>query len=272
VAAARQAGARVRLSVHDYYAICPRVNFVAPNGRYCGEPTEPADCNRCLAQDGLATSVGPIDEWRRRSMKLLSVCHQVVAPSEDVASRLRRFSDGLQVDVTPHDEPEVHVRLPDPPAPGQTVRVLAIGAISRIKGYDVLMGLAEVAQQRVLPLQVSLLGYSMDDPRLAMAGVSLLGRYFDNELQDKIAEHDPHVILIPSIWPETYCYVLSTALASGRPVAVFDIGAQATRSREHGPHHLVAPLSLVDTPSALADLLLEHVHAPTRGGELRVAA
>ncbi len=272
VAAARQVGARLRLSVHDYYAICPRVNFVSPAGRYCGEPSDPADCDRCLAQDGLGETVGPIEAWRRKSFKLLNACHEVVAPSHDVADRLRRYQGSLEVGVEPHDVVGTSRLRLRPPAPGEALRVLAIGAISRIKGYEVLLGLADTAQQRALPLRVSLLGYSMDDPRLAQAGVALLGRYFDNELQDKIAAHDPHVILVPSIWPETYCYVLSSALSSGRPVAVFDIGAQADRARQHGPHHLVMPLSMAEEPASLADRLLAHVHAPDTDGELRVAA
>jgi hypothetical protein len=45
---------------------------------------------------------------------------------------------------------------------------------------------------------------------------------------------DPDLILIPSIWPETYCYTLSHALASGRPVAGFDLGAVGTRLRDAG--------------------------------------
>jgi GT2 family glycosyltransferase len=273
IAAARQIGAKLRLSVHDYYAVCPRVNFVAPNGRYCGEPSDGADCDRCLAQDGLAETTGPIEAWRRRSLKLFDSCHQVVAPSGDVARRLRHYAPGLEVGVEPHDEPRpIGHRAMPVPGPAEPLRVLAIGAISRIKGYDVLQGLAAAAQQGGLPLRLALLGYSMDDPRLATVGVGLLGRYFDNELQDKIAAHDPHVILVPSIWPETFCYVLSSALASGRRVAVFDIGAQAERARAHSPDHLVFPLELADDPSRLAERLLTLARAPGTGGELRVAA
>ena len=76
-------------------------------------------------------------------------------------------------------------------------------------------------------------------------------------LADKIAAHDPHLILVPSIWPETYCYVLSGALASGRAVAVFDLGAQAARTRAAGAGHLVLPLALSTAPLALAQALLD---------------
>ena len=44
----------------------------------------------------------------------------------------------------------------------------------------------------------------------------MLGRYFDNELAQKIIDHDPHIILVPSIWPETYCYVKCPRTQEGR--------------------------------------------------------
>jgi hypothetical protein len=84
-----------------------------------------------------------------------------------------------------------------------------------------------------------------------------MGRYFDNELPERIAQCDPHIILVPSIWPETYCYVLSGALRSGRRIAVFDLGAQADRTRRHDPQHLLLPLSLIDQPQALVETLLQ---------------
>ena len=142
------------------------------------------------------------------------------------------------------------------------MRVLVVGAISRIKGFDVVRGIAQVARAASLPLEVALLGYSMDDPQLRESGVNMLGRYFDNELAQKIEDHDPHIIFVPSIWPETYCYVLSGALHSGRRIAVFDLGAQAERTREHHPEHLVLPLALADRPEELARVLVQGGQPP----------
>lgn len=259
IAVARRMGIAIRLAVHDYYAICPRVNLVTPDGRYCGEPSV-AECNRCLAQDRMVEQTGPIEAWRAESLQLLAAASQVVVPSGDVARRLAQMAPQLQVTVEPHEDDPQPRELPLPTrAPDEPVRVLVIGAISRIKGYDVVHGLARCAREQRLPLSVALLGYSMDDPRLAEQGVTLLGRYFDNELLERIAAADPHIVLIPSIWPETYCYVLSGALRSGRRIAVFDLGAQAERARAHDPHHLTLPLALADRPQELAVQLLDAV-------------
>jgi GT2 family glycosyltransferase len=265
VEASRRLGIALRISVHDYYAVCPRVNFVAPDGHYCGEPEDPHACDRCLARDAMGLEVGPIIEWRRRSLRMLEAAQQVVVPSADVARRLARLGPQLRVQVEPHEEPPPARAISSPLArQGQNLRVLTIGAISRIKGYEVLLGLAEVVHLQAAPVDLALLGYSTDDTRLAANGVDMLGRYFDNELQDKIAAYDPHVILVPSIWPETYCYVLSGALASGRRVAVFDLGAQAERALAHDPGHLLLPLELADRPGELLDALLAAARAADR--------
>ena len=267
--AAQRLGLAIRLAVHDYYAVCPRVNLVTAEGRYCGEPTAD-DCNRCLAQDKMIEQTGPIESWRAQSLQLLAAAQQVIVPSADVARRLSQMAPQLQVTIEPHeDDPPPRQLPPLRLGAGEALRVLVIGAISRIKGYDVVLGLAQSVRSRALPLKVSLLGYSMDDPRLADQGVTLLGRYFDNELLEKISAADPHVVLIPSIWPETYCYVLSGALHSGRRIAVFNIGAQAERTRVHDPAHLLLPLELADRPDELADRLLAATEPPQA---LRVAA
>lgn len=250
-------GLRLRMAVHDYYLLCPRVNLVNQAGRFCGQPSED-DCGRCLAGDAELQALGPIRAWRAQSRALLAAAHSVVAPSADVARRLAHWGLCETVEVQPHEEP--------PPAgprrraevvDGRSVRVLVIGAINQVKGFEVLVGLAQASRDRALPLTLGLLGYSSDDARLAALGVQLQGRYFDHELPQKIDAFAPDLILIPSIWPETYCYVLTAALASGRRVAVFDLGAQADRTRAHSMEHLILPLALADRPEALAHALIQ---------------
>lgn len=256
VAAAGRRGIDLKLAVHDYYTVCPRVNLVHAEGHYCGEPAE-AECNHCLAADGTLGRTGTIESWREASRGLLRAAAQVIVPSADVARRLAALAPGVEVQIEPHepDPPSMLHRHWSPPAT-RPLKVLVVGAINRIKGYDVLLGLARQVREASLPIEVALLGYSSDDGALAMAGVRLLGRYFDHEILQRIEEQDPDLVMVPSIWPETYCYVLSSAFASGRRIVVFDLGAQADRCREHDPRHLVLPLALAQDPAGLATALL----------------
>jgi len=142
--------------------------------------------------------------------------------------------------------------------------VLVIGAINHVKGFEVLAGMAQVTGQLRLPLTLGLLGYSSDDARLAALGVQLQGRYFDHELSEKIDGFAPDLILIPSIGPETYCYVLTAALASGRRVAVFDLGAQADRTRATAPLTLAPGAVYIDTTTLGIAEVVEQVMALVR--------
>jgi GT2 family glycosyltransferase/glycosyltransferase involved in cell wall biosynthesis len=245
-------GIALQITVHDYHAVCPRINLARADGLYCGEP-DAAGCNTCLASDGLRASSGDIVGWRQRQHALLALAQHVVVPDDDVAERLQRYFPALRLEVRAHDTlPDAPPRQPAPARGTRPVRALVLGAISRIKGYDVLLQAAQTARRQGLPIEFSLLGFSMDDTRLADAGVHLLGRYDDTDLDARLEACDPDLVFLPSIWPETYCYTLSAALRSGRPVVVFDLGAQARRVRaQAGLRGQVLPLALARDPARL---------------------
>jgi GT2 family glycosyltransferase/glycosyltransferase involved in cell wall biosynthesis len=262
MAAARRHGLRVRLAVHDYHLVCPRVNLVNAAGHYCGEPSV-ADCNHCLQQSPRVAQVESIERWRQASADVLAAAAQVVVPSADVARRLAALVPGIALEVEPHEqEAPGGLRSHRAAGPEEPVRILVIGAINQIKGLDVLLRLMPYVRAEQPRCELALLGYSSDDAALAAAGVQLLGRYFDEQLQERIAQVNPHLIFIPSIWPETYCYALSGALCSGHKVAVFDLGAQAERAREHDPRHLLLPLSQAQQAQTLLSSLLTGARTP----------
>ena len=61
------------------------------------------------------------------------------------------------------------------------------------------------------------------------------------------------LVLMPSVWPETWCFTLGQAWRAGLRAVVFDLGAPAERVRRTGWGH-VLPLGLA--PAALNDWLL----------------
>jgi O-antigen biosynthesis protein len=247
-------GVPLKVTLHDYYMVCPRINLVDASGRYCGEPA-PDACDRCLQRDAEGRAAGPIVSWRRSHGRLLASAAERLVPDPDVATRLKRYFPAQVFTVKAH---EPLVRLA-PVAPGSrpAVRhVLVIGSLSVIKGYEVLLGLAEAAASRTAGLRFTLLGHSKDDASLRQAGVDVRGRYEDPQLPRLIEEVAPDLILLPSVWPETYSYVLSAAMASGRRVATFDLGAPARRLREAGADAIFLPIDEAAHPELLAGRLL----------------
>lgn len=229
----RRLGVPLSITVHDYHAICPRTNLVDASGRYCGEP-DAAGCRRCLQRDGLLRSSGGIQPWRAAHRQLLQAADEVIVPDVDVLQRLRRYVPGLAAEVRPH-EPMPAAPTAEPLGQQPPQRVLVIGALGQIKGYEVLLALARSEGAHRGGLRFTLLGHSQDDETLRQAGVAVLGRYEDAALARRIDELAPDLILLPSVWPETYSYVLTAAMASGRRIAAFDLGAPAQRLRAWDP-------------------------------------
>jgi GT2 family glycosyltransferase/glycosyltransferase involved in cell wall biosynthesis len=244
-------GVPLQVTLHDYHFICPRINLVDTSGRYCGEPDRDT-CNRCLQRDEAGRAAGRIAPWRAAHAELLRHAARVIVPDRDVAARLSNYFPAVRVQVEPHEP--LHLPAVRPPR-GPLRQVLVIGALSQVKGFDVLLGMAKSHAAAHAGLRFTLLGYSPDDRALVDAGVQVLGRYEDAKLPALIAEIAPDLILLPSVWPETFCYVLTPAGESGRPVAVFDLGAQARRLKEAGADAIYLPIELAGQPEVLVKLI-----------------
>lgn len=257
-----QAAGRYAFTLHDYAAVCHRNDLVTPLNRFCGLP-EPEVCRRCIAIDH--HSHGEADPAVRRETYagFLAGADVVLSPSQDIARRLTPHLPGTRIVVRPHEEglpsrPRRRVDAPaertmDVPAP---LRIAMLGGVGPHKGSNVLHDLATDARLRQLPIQYMVVGYSNLTERFAALGVVETGAYRgDEDAIDLLHGLKVDLVLIGSIWPETYCYTLSLALAAGVPPVVFDLGAPAERLRARGDGVIVDP-ALARDARALNDLLL----------------
>jgi glycosyltransferase involved in cell wall biosynthesis len=250
---------RWEVNLHDYKVICPRINLVDGNDFYCGEPSE-ALCDKCLSTHGSSFGVTCVRDWRAMHYRALLEADQVLVPDHDVSERLKKYFPDIHFEVSPHEKinPE-QLRVPKPQlASNERLRVVIIGAIGKIKGFDVLLACARDAVKRKLPIDFIVMGYSMNDPLLSEAGAKITGRYLDADANEVLSSLSPHVVWLPSIWPETYSYTLSIALDAGLSVYAFDLGAIARRIRECDPdaqNHLL-PLGWGNEPKLINDCFM----------------
>ncbi len=240
--------------IHDFAAFCPRVGLLGPQRRYCGEP-EITECEACIADIGRKDGLEfPVADLRQRSAALFASASRVAVPSQDTASRIRRHFPAITPVVVEHDDDAeisdpspprlVRPSLPDDKANRPVCRVAVIGAIGLEKGYEVLLACARDAAWRDLPLEFIVIGHSIDDKRLLATGrVFITGEYRPEEAVELIRAQQASLALIPSVWPETWCFTLTEAWQAGLNAACFDIGAPAERIRRSG-RGLVLPLGL----------------------------
>jgi len=225
-------------TAHDYYSYCTHITLTGTADRYAGEPA-PGQCACCspgmpAPQALQGNAIGNVAEWRGANARLLSGARHVLVPSHDTARRIAGFAPAARVHVAPHTDIPPGAALPIPaPRPitdGRPLKIVVIGALSAIKGADVLEAAAQEAARQQAPVEFHLLGYSyrhlQTQPR---ARLTAYGAYQEEDLPGLLAWLQPDIAWFPAQWPETYSYTLSAALQAGLPVAVPDIGAFAER-------------------------------------------
>jgi glycosyltransferase involved in cell wall biosynthesis len=246
----KKLGVQWKIYLHDYKVICPRINLIDEKGFYCGEPPEEG-CNQCLMERGSDFNITDIHTWRAHHKQALLAANKVVVPDQDIADRLSRYFPGVDFEVTPHEAIDpVSVQILKPQImPNEKLRVVILGAISHIKGFHVIISCAKHVKKNNLPIEFIILGYSMNDKSMEKAGVQITGKYQEHEALEKLKKLNPHVVWLPSTWPETYSYTLSLAIKAHLPVFAFDIGAIARRCKEYGMEDLLMPLQWASIPA-----------------------
>ncbi len=221
LAAAREAGARTLLHLHNYRLFCA-IGIAYRDGAPCFR------CRRNHTRPGLRLRCrGSLPEaavyaaaLRRQQPGLLEHVDQFVAVSDALAAHLRDL--GLPSSLTatlPNFIPDDEFVAQS--AAGQGEFALAAGRLSEEKGFD-----TAIAAARASGVPMVIAGAGPDEPRLralaAGADVRFVGRLASAELVG--LRRRAAVVLAPSRWEEPCPYSVLEALAAGVPVLASDRG------------------------------------------------
>jgi len=215
-------------TLHDYFALCPQVNFLPfLDAQYCGEP-DTRHCNACIAARP-SQGAADIESWRREHAWLLHDAARVICPSKDARARLVRHGHGARVIVAEHepiterDWPRAAQPLRGKGRNAEKLRVALLGVLADRKG---LASVASVVAAAGDDIEFNLIGYPEANLEAGLASrLHVTGAYAENELPALIEAARPHVFWFPAQWPETYSYTLSAAIAAGGAIVAADIGA-----------------------------------------------
>lgn len=231
----RHSATRVTVAAHDYFAACPSFVLLNADGRYCGIP-DVRECEQCLPRHEATyvafsppTNIGP---WREAWGRCLEAADEVRCFSESTRVLLIRAYPSLTGDrttVIPH-RVDFSPRRPQVRHAGPLV-IGVMGYISAQKGAHIVVGLAERIETAHPDVRVVVLG-NLDIPCRA-ARLTMTGPYRREDLPDLIDAHGINMFLFPSIWPETFSYVVAEMTALELPVVAFDLGAPAERLRSY---------------------------------------
>jgi glycosyltransferase involved in cell wall biosynthesis len=218
LAAAREAGARVVLHLHQYRLVCA-IGVCFRDGHEClrchGRNTLPGIALNCRGSPIEAAAYGvALMTWQRR---LAAQADVFVVPSHFAQARLRAIGAPLgPTFVLPHVIREFAPAPPSPPGD----HALVVSRLAPEKGVDVAI---EACRLAGMPLVVA--GDGPERERLARAdgAVRFLGRVSPQELVR--LRGGARMALVPSLSAETFGLAAAEAMASGLPVAASRVGA-----------------------------------------------
>ena len=217
-------------TAHDFHFADPGITLTDTSGSY--SPTrDPAATGATPPPDADEVALGP---WRQQSAEFLNGARYVIAPSRDMLTRLLALVPGAPLRLVPHTDIDPTAPLPQPAPPllegGRPLRVAVVGALSAIKGADVLEDVAIAARKQGAPIEFHLIGYAYRTLRAQPhANLTVYGRYDEKDLPELLRWLQPDLVWFPAQWPETYSYTLSACLQGGWPVVAPDLGAFAER-------------------------------------------
>jgi glycosyltransferase involved in cell wall biosynthesis len=219
--AAREAGARVVLHLHNFRLFCS-IAIAFRDGRTCFR------CSHRFTLPGLVLNCrGSLAESAAYSAALalhqpavLEAVDRFVTPSAFAAEQLTRLGlPAERVDVIPNYVPET-----EPGAPADGGYALMAGRLSVEKGAGVAVG---AALQSGVPLRVAgdgpLAPVLLAVVEQAGAPVELLGRVGAGRVAELMA--GAAMVLVPSVGPEVMPYAALEGMAAGVPVVASSTGS-----------------------------------------------
>ena len=238
VRAAKESGAAVVVTMHDFWWVCGRQFLATPALEPCSLVVSCGTCSCAVDHEWL------VDRDARLAQEL-AFADVILAPSAVTARVLR--ANGIPADRLRVDENGLPVadRPVTPRTSANELRFMYAGGTDPMKGLPVLLRAAE--QVADLPGWALDLYGPGDFPSDLPRQVSVRGRYGREELGGVLAAHD--VLVLPSVNRESHSILTREALLAGLAVVCTDtLGPEEAVA--HGRNGLVVPAGDADALAA----------------------
>ena len=236
---ARQHGKRVVISLHDFFLLCPNYNMFLVQQLPCHQPV--LDLDREICQSCLGALIDPrpsasiqqlAPDYAKQRYRMVHAAlldaDALIAPSQfvrEVFSRAFGSYIAGRIQVIPHGVSSMGL-AEAAPLPG-SLHVAYVGNLNLGKGAQLLIDVANSLRAE----NVSFVVHGNVDPafipHLEELHIQLAGSYRREQLAEKLSGVD--VVIVLSIFYETFCMALSEAQAAGIPIIAPRAGGIAER-------------------------------------------
>lgn len=233
------------ITIHDYYPICPSFNLLDWNNDFCDGGNE-EKCSSCLKKNPRISLEINLKEWRLHHSNNFSRATSIFLPSSYALNFLSRYfkDHRSKMEVLEHgidrSIESINLRI----SKNSSVKKIGfLGGLSKIKGSNLIKNLILSDEEKLFHwFTIGNIGdHSLAD--IQLSNLTHVGRYERNELSKLLQKLEIDLIVLISIWPETFSYTLSESWTAGIPVVVGPFGAPADRVQAHQGGWIVDDLS-----------------------------
>jgi len=218
------------VTLTDFFLICPKYTLITSKNTLCSGPERGRACQNLCPEF-------PTDLITRR----LETAREILFNAKVVTSL-----SGFQASLFEKEFPGLAIKVVNP---GLRYSVLKNNRRIYRKGYEIVFGYAgslnahkgidilidafkKIVTNNVVlkiygsgPKENYVKAVAEEDRRILFCGV-----YSDHQLGEVMAGFD--VVIVPSLWYETYCLVMHEAFACGVPVIASDVGLMAEKIKK----------------------------------------
>ncbi|WP_274654035.1 glycosyltransferase [Paenibacillus humicola] len=232
------------MSFHDFYFICPTIQLLDNNMRYCGGNCTPGN-GTCNYQQKRFPEMPELKHkwvytWKNNVRDMLNNISYFVTTSEYSKKRYTEVYQELENQdfrVIEHGRDLNNLLdVSELPKPNSKIKIVTFGGINESKGMQLIIDLVKLDRARSNRLELHVLGNTV----AKIKDFTIYhGPYERDKLGERLKEIKPNFSVIFSIWPETYCHTLTESWAFGLPPFVSDIGTLRERVLRHKAGWLV---------------------------------
>jgi GT2 family glycosyltransferase/DNA-binding XRE family transcriptional regulator len=236
----KESGNFAELPGHDFFSLCPSHNLLNDKDIFCGLPSDLSICRTCLPKNHNANlnyrNVNIFD-WRQAWFKNMNSIQYFSKSTENIfnLSKIAHVDQSLNL----HNEfsisqknlaKEVFVKRQNlmrlKLKRKESLNIAFVGAFSVNKGSKVFLEIEGIARRMNKDWKFHIFGRLYGHPPRQISHYDYGGV---EQLYDLLEEHQIDLCIIPTIWPETYNYVLDELQLFGFCVIVSPLGALAER-------------------------------------------
>ncbi len=241
IGVAKRRGLPVVHTLHDYWYMCRQVQLLTLDRRICSGPGSGMKCRQCLSSRFVRNSaLGSLVRWAggllyvyrtSRMRRLLCQADLLITPSRFLKQKFVEF--GIPEEKIRFSEYGMHTGPFANLRPHQRKRPLRFGLIGTVipqKGIHI----AVEAFRNLDPSEATLdihgqilegemKLYAEDLKSKATENIRFHGAFDHSRIAEVLGDMD--VLVVPSVWHETFCIVIREAMMAGVPSIASNLGA-----------------------------------------------